>query len=113
MSHGCIRLRNREVEDLYAQVPIGTTANVIGQVFTGRVLIPGQATGTDVRAVQDLLGILGYYQGDPDGVYGAATAEAVRRFQAEYNVAPDGIVGPATYDALMKAFDEERGNVEP
>jgi peptidoglycan hydrolase-like protein with peptidoglycan-binding domain len=87
--------------------------NITGQVFTGRVLIPGQVSGPDVRAVQELLKILGYYTGDPDGVYGPETADAVRRFQATHDIAADGIVGPATYDALLAAFDDERGATEP
>jgi len=113
VSHGCVRLLNQQVEELFEMVPIGTAVNIIGQVFTGRVLIPGQATGTDVRAVQEILRILGYYRGEPDGVYGPGTADAVRRFQADNNLPPDAIVGPATYDALLDAFDQERGNVAP
>jgi L,D-transpeptidase ErfK/SrfK len=113
VSHGCVRMHNREVVGLYNLVPVGTIVNIVGQVFTGRVLIPGQATGPDVRAVQEILQILGYYQGDADGVYGPATAEAVRRFQANHDITPDGIVGPVTYDKLMQAFDLERGNTQP
>ncbi|HWI61535.1 MAG TPA: L,D-transpeptidase family protein, partial [Symbiobacteriaceae bacterium] len=113
VSHGCIRLLNPQVEELFELVPIGTAVNITGQVFTGRVLIPGQAAGTDVRAVQEILRVLGYYQGQADGVYGPTSAEAVRRFQADHNLAPDGIVGPATYDALLDAFDQQRGNVAP
>lgn len=106
-------MRNRDVEELYPMVPLGTTANITGQVFTGRVLIPGQATGTDVMLTQELLTLLGFYQGDRDGVYGPATADAVRRFQAAAGLTPDGIVGPQTYDALLAAFDIERGSVAP
>jgi L,D-transpeptidase ErfK/SrfK len=113
VSHGCVRMRNEDVEQLYPLVPIGTTVAIIGAVFTGRMLIPGEATGPDVRAVQEILRLLGYYQGDVDGVYGAASAEAVRRFQATHDLAPDGIVGPDTYDKLLEAFDRERGNVQP
>lgn len=113
VSHGCVRLRNRDAEELYTLVPIGTTVNITGQVFTGRVLIPNQASGPDVRAVQELLKILGYYTGDPDGVYGAETADAVRRFQATHDITADGIVGPNTYDRLLSAFDQERGVVDP
>ena len=113
VSHGCVRMRNADVEQLYPLVPIGTTVSIIGSVFTGRVLIPGQATGTDVRAVQEILALLGFYQGDLDGVYGPATADAVRRFQAQHDLAPDGIVGPQTYDKLLEAFDRERGSTAP
>lgn len=101
------------MEELYSLTPIGTPVNIVGQIFTGRLLIPGQATGPDVRAVQELLRILGYYAGEADGVYGQETAEAVRRFQRTYRLAPDAVVGPMTYDALMRAFDLERGSIEP
>jgi peptidoglycan hydrolase-like protein with peptidoglycan-binding domain len=106
-------MMNDQVEELYELVPIGASVSIIGQVFTGRVLIPGQASGTDVRALQEILRVLGYYNGEEDGVYGPATADAVRRFQAQHNLTPDAIVGPATYDALLRAFDEERGDVRP
>lgn len=113
VSHGCVRMMNRDVEELYGRVPIGTVVNIIGSVFTGRMLIPGQATGPDVRAVQEILQVLGYYQGDLNGVYDPPTVEAVRRFQGAMGLTVDGIVGPSTYDALLEAFDERRGNVQP
>lgn len=113
VSHGCVRMFNQDVEALYPQIAIGTTVTITGQIFTGRVLYVGAAPGADVRAVQELLRILGYYQAEADGVYGPATAEAVRRFQATHGLTPDGVVGPNTYDALLQAFDEERGSTEP
>lgn len=113
VSHGCVRMLNQDIEALYPLVAIGTPVNIIGQIFTGRMLFPGRSTGPDVRAVQELLGILGYYRGDADGIYGPATADAVRRFQAAQRLTPDGIVGPQTYDALLEAFDVERGSVAP
>lgn len=109
VSHGCVRMLNRDIEELYPRVPIGTMVNIVGQIFTGRVLIPGQSTGPDVRAVQELLRMLGYFAGAADGVYGPETAEAVRRFQADQRLVADGIVGPMTYDALMKVFSVQRG----
>lgn len=112
VSHGCVRMHNRDVEELYDRVPLGTMVNIIGQVFTGRVLAPG-ATGTDVRAIQELLRLLGFFAGDVSGTYDEAAAEAVRHFQRSRGLAPDAVVGPATYDALLEAFDTQRGSVEP
>jgi peptidoglycan hydrolase-like protein with peptidoglycan-binding domain len=113
VSHGCVRMHNADVRQLYDLIPVGTIVNIVGQIFTGRVLIPGQASGPDVRAVQEILQALGFYRGDIDGIYGPGTADAVRRFQAAHGLTPDGIVGPNTYDKLMEAFDSERGNTSP
>jgi L,D-transpeptidase ErfK/SrfK len=113
VSHGCIRLRNQDVEWLYNQVPIGTLVITTGTSHSGSVLLPDQAAGPDVEIVQQQLQTLGYYTGPIDGLYTGATVEAVRRFQKDQGLAVDGVVGPATYDALLKAYDKATGAVEP
>lgn len=112
VSHGCVRMQNWAVEQLYPLVPIGTEVSITGQVFTGRVLFLGER-GADVRLVQEILRTLGYYRGVPDGIYGPLTQAAVRAFQRDRGLVPDGIVGPLTYDALQEAFDTVRGNIQP
>jgi len=56
--------------------------------------------GNDVRTVQDKLLRWGYYDGQVDGIFGARTYRAVRRFQEKNGIKVDGIVGPATASAL-------------
>jgi L,D-transpeptidase ErfK/SrfK len=112
VSHGCVRMLSARVEELYPLVPIGAVVNITGQVFTGRVLFPGEE-GADVRLVQEILQILGYYRGDADGIYGSDTVRAVQAFQRDRGLSPDGVVGPLTYDALEQAHDAARGNTEP
>ena len=56
-------------------------------------------SGDDVRAVQRALNERGEALVE-DGIYGHATAAAVRRFQALNDLRPDGIVGAATRAAL-------------
>lgn len=56
-----------------------------------------------VGALQKKLNALGYHAGAADGIYGAGTKEAVRRFQRAYGLSADGIAGPATRTALAKA----------
>lgn len=56
--------------------------------------------GDDVRIVQDKLLRWRYYDGSVDGIYGARTYRAVRRFQQKNGLKVDGVVGPATARAL-------------
>ena len=58
------------------------------------------STGETVRTIQTKLQRWGYYDGEIDGIFGSATAEAVRYFQRKNGLAVDGVVGPATLKAL-------------
>lgn len=68
-------------------------------VFAERVLYWG-VQGQDVRTVQDKLRRWGFYDGKVDGIYGARTYRAVRKFQAKHGLKVDGVVGLATARAL-------------
>ncbi len=59
--------------------------------------------GAEVRELQALLQLLGYYAGPINGVYGNDTAIAVANFQTAAGLAADGVVGPATWDRLLPA----------
>lgn len=54
------------------------------------------STGTEVRNIQSRLSAWGYNPGSVDGIYGAKTEAAVKRFQQKHGLTPDGIAGPAT-----------------
>lgn len=49
-----------------------------------------------VRALQEMLNRLGYNAGTADGIYGANTEAAVKRFQQAEGLTPDGIAGERT-----------------
>ena len=70
--------------------------------FAPRILYWG-SQGQDVRTVQDKLLRWRYYDGTVDGVYGARTYRAVRKFQAKNGLTVDGVVGPSTAKALGMA----------
>jgi len=59
-------------------------------------------SGEAVRTVQYLLRALANSLA-VDGIFGAATAQAVRSFQQRHRLAVDGIVGAGTWFALVSA----------
>ncbi len=52
--------------------------------------------GSEVRNIQTRLKNWGYLNGKVDGVYGAQTEAAVKKFQRKHGLTADGIAGPAT-----------------
>ncbi|MDR7857578.1 spore cortex-lytic enzyme [Tissierella sp.] len=78
------------------------TASRYNALFAPRTLYWG-SQGQDVRTVQDKLLRWRYYDGSVDGVYGARTYRAVRKFQAKNGLTVDGVVGPSTAKALGMA----------
>ena len=58
------------------------------------------SSGEQVRVIQDKLKRWGYYDGAVDGIFGSATARAVRYFQRSNGLQVDGIVGAQTLAAL-------------
>ncbi|MDE7163267.1 MAG: spore cortex-lytic enzyme [Clostridia bacterium] len=56
--------------------------------------------GGEVKEVQRRLKQWGYYNGSIDGIYGAKTVEAVKKFQRKNGLTADGIAGKSTYEAL-------------
>lgn len=77
----------------YQSIPEDAAAQNRPNLYWGYV-------GHDVRLVQSKLKQWGYYNGAIDGIYGSATQNAVRKFQAKNGLRVDGLVGPATWRAL-------------
>lgn len=65
--------------------------------------------GSEVKKAQQLLIAKGYSCGTAgaDGDFGAATYNAVKKFQAANGLEVDGIVGPKTWAALLKTEQTE------
>ena len=69
----------------------------------------GQPTGSKaVRVLQRQLRHAGFTPGPVDGLFGARTDAALRRFQAAAGVEPDGVLGPRTGRALKKVRVAQR-----
>ncbi|MEN6328132.1 MAG: peptidoglycan-binding protein, partial [Syntrophomonas sp.] len=112
VSHGCVRMYNEDVIEVYRQTPIGTPVNIFGKTSTSRILKLG-SQGADVKELQTNLRALGYFQAKIDGHFGPKTEQAVIQFQKASNLTPDGIVGPETYNELQKALDIMNGSQMP
>ena len=56
--------------------------------------------GPNVVQLQVKLKEWGFYQGTNDGIYGASTFNAVKRFQQKKGMKVDGVAGPSTLKAL-------------
>ncbi|MGN0794863.1 MAG: L,D-transpeptidase family protein [Aristaeellaceae bacterium] len=103
-SHGCIRMRVKDAEELYALVPNGTKVVIecgpYGETGgTLRTLRNGDRSSM-VRLVQRRLRQLGYYAGTADGIFGAATQRAVDRARQDFHLPATGEVDWALYAAL-------------
>jgi len=99
-SAGCIRMFNRDVEELYRWVKIGTPVEIIGEKPTVRITRPLSrgASGREVVEFQLRLQELGFDPGRADGRYGPATERAVQAFQRAYGLP---VTGRAELDVLF------------
>ena len=91
-SHGCIRMFNRNVLELYDLVKPGTSVHIIGDIpkVNPRREISRNNTGRDVVAIQFILRRLNCEPGTADGRFGAAMEDAVYRLQRFYGLPPNG-----------------------
>ncbi len=103
-SHGCIRMYSRDAEKLYGLVPNGTPVIIesgpYGELGTHLPeLQPGDRSAA-VRAVQRKLRALGFYGGNPDGIWGYATTVALQGFLKEKGMTWEERVDQKMYAAL-------------
>lgn len=99
-SHGCIRMQNKDVEELYQWVPVGTPVKIEGNVSAIQRNLKLQAMGMDVVHLQMKLRELGYFEGRADGFFGGDTDVAVKRFQHDKNYKATGVVDKKTRQLL-------------
>lgn len=99
-SHGCIRMRNKDVEELFEWVPVGTPVRIEGRNVKIQRVLKYQTTGADVVVLQIKLKELGYLHERADGIYGKATEEAVRKYQQDKGMEVTGVVNKAVVETL-------------
>ncbi len=103
-SHGCIRMFNSHVEEVYDMVNYSSTVVIYGGPYNMyknefRCLAPGDS-GFDVFEVQRQLKNIGYYNGDLDGTYGERMKAQVIKFRKDKNLELSHFVDRDFYKAL-------------
>ncbi|WP_238322781.1 L,D-transpeptidase family protein [Gorillibacterium massiliense] len=104
LSHGCIRMRNRDVIDLFEMIPVGTTVIIHGHVLGDpnrepRDLAEGDV-GAEVQLIQSRLKSAGYFKGTCNGKFRGSTTAALKRFQRDHHMVPNGVVSAKVYEKL-------------
>lgn len=109
-SHGCIRLYNRDVEELFPWVPVGTPVKIVGRPEMPPGVRPRHlkagTNGPDVVQVQLRLKHLGLYWGMADGRYGRLTALAVAYWQHLQGFPATGELEPKMLERLHVHFPQ-------
>ena len=105
LSHGCIRMRNKDVEALYPLIPMGTPVKVMenGQIFPKSFSAPTlkeKSYGQNVVYLQSRLKEKGIMFDNADGRYGKMTVLAVKYYQIWHGLTPTGVADKETYRSL-------------
>lgn len=87
VSHGCFRMFNQHIEELFTLVVPGTPVIVDGPLpgrdeWALKKLVRG-SKGSDVMLVQNRLRAAGYYNGPIDGIFGYRLEHAIKQWQAD------------------------------
>ncbi len=103
-SHGCIRMYNKDIRELYDIISVGTPVIIrngpFGPFGTGfRNLKPGDR-GADVLAVQEKLQMLGYFSAEVTGIYENNLKNALNKFQKDHGLKVKIVITLSDYNAM-------------
>lgn len=103
-SHGCIRMFNKDAEEIYRMVTASTPVIIIGTPFgapgTEPTVLRNGDRGPAVLEVQRALKRLGYLKWKPDGFWGQGTEKAVKKFREDNGLTGPNIIDDKTYRLL-------------
>lgn len=90
VSEGCIRMYDKQVEELYDLVNIGTKVTIDGPLtghpdISYRIMVKG-SRGALVKIVQHRLQAAGYYQGECNGLFNRLTEIALAEYQKDHGL---------------------------
>lgn len=103
-SHGCIRMHNAHVEEIFPLVTDSTPVIIVGTPFGAPGTTPAPLrmgdSGPAVLEVQRALKRLGYLKWSPDGFYGQGTDKAVNKFRSDNGLKGEAIVDDDVFKLL-------------
>lgn len=99
-SKGCIRMRNKDIEELFEWVPVGTPVRIEGGRVRIERVLRYTFSGPDVVLFQARLRKIGYYEGRADGLFGRDVEEALKRFQHDKGLKSTGVADRKTLELL-------------
>ncbi len=102
-SHGCIRMFNRHVDEMYPWIPAGAPVIIVGNSFTYmdppyKILRRGDR-GAAVMEVQKALDRLGYNMG-VDGIWGGEMEQVIYQYRKDVGLPRDNSVNEKVYQSL-------------
>lgn len=102
-SHGCFRMLNRDVEQVYALVSLHTPVIIEGMTPYVRIrrTLKLNALGQDVAELQRLLRLAHVYSGALSGIYTSQVEVSVKKFQTMAGLAPTGVSNAETVARLL------------
>lgn len=91
-SHGCIRMHNKHVLELYKIVKLGMPVHIIGDLANValRKEIGRNNTGQDIVLLQFAMRKAGFNPGPADGRFGPEMEQSLLKMQYFYGIAPTG-----------------------
>ncbi|WP_346917325.1 L,D-transpeptidase family protein [Clostridium sp.] len=109
-SHGCIRMFNKNVEELYEYVEPGMIVSIYagpnGPFEDGLITLKPGDRGSDILEIQRKLKDKGYYPKDLDGIYGEDMKRYVIKFRKDNNLENSHYIDKEFYEKLgMELID--------
>ncbi|WP_240419178.1 L,D-transpeptidase family protein [Paenibacillus periandrae] len=103
-SHGCIRMHNNDVIELFEMIPLETKVTIFGHMLGNQYQDPRNLAegdvGGDVQLIQSRLKGGGYFQGICNGKFLLDTTAAVKQFQRDHHLVQNGVVSIKVYEKL-------------
>ena len=104
VSSGCIRMYNKDVENLFEKISVGTEVYIDGPIMGIGIhefkTLSRNSRGNLVQIIQYRLKAAGYYKGKCHGIYDIHTELAVKQFQRKQDIKVTGSITSKEYILL-------------